>query len=92
MNNCNVSEVNRVHVPEKDVFKSEYSADYLIKLIQDLPDGYRIVFNMYEIEGYSHKEIAETLNISVSTAKTQLFHAKKTLKSKLSKINQDEIY
>lgn len=77
---------------DKDVFKSEYSADYLIKLIQDLPDGYRIVFNMYEIEGYSHKEIAETLNISVSTAKTQLFHAKKTLKSKLSKINQDEIY
>lgn len=77
---------------ETDSFKNTYSAEYLIKLIQELPDGYRIVFNMFEIEGYSHKEIAETLNISVSTAKTQLFHAKRTLKSKLTKINQEEIY
>ncbi len=77
---------------ETDYFKSTYSADYLLKLIQELPDGYRMVFNLYEIEGYSHKEIAESLNISVSTSKTQLFYAKKALKSKLEKINQEEIY
>lgn len=77
---------------ETDIFKKTYSAEYLIRMIQELPVGYRIVFNMYEIEGYSHKEIAEVLDISVSTAKTQLFHAKKTLKNKLAKINKEEIY
>ena len=77
---------------EKDNFKTNYSAEYLINLIQGLPDGYRMVFNLYEIEGYSHKEIAEIMNISISTAKTQLFYAKKTLQKKLTKINQEEMY
>ncbi len=66
-----------------DIFKKNYSAEYLIKLIQQLPDGYRIIFNMYEIEGYSHKEIANELGITVSTSKTQLFHAKRILKNKI---------
>ena len=77
---------------EADIFKKTYSADYLTKLIQELPDGYRVVFNMYEIEGYSHKEIAKELNISVSTAKTQLFHAKKSLKNSLLKIKKEEFF
>jgi RNA polymerase sigma-70 factor (ECF subfamily) len=51
--------------------------------IDALPQGYRIVFNLYEIEGYKHHEIAEMLNISVSTSKTQLFKAKKALQAKL---------
>ena len=77
---------------EKDNFKTNYSAEYLIKLIQALPDGYRMVFNLYEIEGYSHKEIAEIMNISISTAKTQLFYAKKSLQKKLTNINKEEMY
>ncbi len=52
----------------------------LTKLIQQLPDGYKIVFNLYVIEGYSHKEIAEILGISESTSKTQLFKAKGALR------------
>ena len=59
------------------------SAKELTQLIQQLPSGYRVVFNMYVIEGYSHNEIAEKLNISVSTSKTQLFKAKRALKEKL---------
>jgi RNA polymerase sigma-70 factor (ECF subfamily) len=59
------------------------SAKELTQLIQQLPSGYRVVFNMYVIEGYSHKEIAEKLNISESTSKTQLFKAKRALKQKL---------
>lgn len=51
--------------------------------IDTLPDGYRIVFNLYEIEGYKHQEIAEMLHISVSTSKTQLFKAKKILQAQL---------
>lgn len=49
-------------------------------LIQQLPDGYRTVFNMYVIDGFDHKEIAEQLNISPSTSRTQLMKAKKILK------------
>ena len=70
---------------EKDNFKTNYSAEYLINLIQGLPDVYRMVFNLYEIEGYSHKEIAEIMNISISTAKTQLFYAKKNVAKKAYK-------
>lgn len=51
--------------------------------IDALPEGYRIVFNLYEIEGYKHHEIAEMLNISANTSKTQLFKAKKRLQAQL---------
>ena len=58
----------------------------LIKLIQQLPIGYREVFNMYVIDGYSHKEIAGALGISESTSRSQLTRAKKLLKQKISMI------
>ena len=60
------------------------SAKELIEVIQQLPSGYRVVFNMYEIEGYSHREIAEALNISVGTSKSQLSKAKKLLRHQLN--------
>ena len=55
----------------------------LIQVIQQLPSGYRLIFNMYEIEGYAHKEIAKKLNISIGTSKSQLSKAKKVLRQKL---------
>lgn len=55
----------------------------LLKLIQEIPVGYRTVFNLYEVEGYSHKEIAEKLGVSEGTSKSQLFKAKRLLKEKL---------
>ena len=59
----------------------------VLKTIQQLPDGYRVVFNLYAIEGYSHKEIAEKLGISESTSKTQLLKARKKLRNMLIKLN-----
>jgi RNA polymerase sigma-70 factor (ECF subfamily) len=61
----------------------ELSLQELTELIQGLPDGYRMVFNMYVMDGFSHKEISELLNISESTSKTQLFKAKRTLQQRL---------
>ncbi len=55
----------------------------LIRLVQQLPPGYRMVFNLYEIEGYSHKEIAEIMGISINTSKTQLLHARRYLQRKI---------
>lgn len=57
--------------------------EYLEMAIQGLPDGYRTVFTLYEIEGYKHHEIAELLEISTSTSKTQLRNAKVTLRGQL---------
>ena len=62
------------------------AAEYLEKAILSLPDGYRIVFTMIEIEGYSHKEVGEKLGISVGTSKSQLFYAKRKLRKMLENI------
>jgi len=59
---------------------------YLEKAIASLPAGYRAAFTLYEIEGFKHGEIAEMLNISESTSKTQLFKAKRMLVEKLKSI------
>lgn len=61
----------------------------LLNLIQNLPEGYRMVFNLYVMEGYSHKEIAETLGISENTSKSQLSRARKVLQEKLKLINAE---
>lgn len=55
---------------------SSINALELLKIIQKLPAGYRMIFNLYAIEGYKHEEIADKLNISVSTSKSQYMRAK----------------
>jgi len=60
-------------------------AEELMNTLNQLPIGYRMVFNMYAIEGYQHKEIAEKLGISVSTSKTQYLKARKKLQEILKK-------
>lgn len=57
-------------------------------LIDQLPDGYKLVFNLYAIEGYKHAEIAKKLKISESTSKSQLFKARKWLQTSYQKMNQ----
>lgn len=59
----------------------------IIKLVQELPAGYRTVFNLFVIEGYSHQEIADMLNISEGTSKSQLSRAKKMLKLRMKFLN-----
>ena len=56
----------------------------ILKRINEMPNGYKVVFNMYVIEKYSHQEIADLLGISINTSKTQLFKAKKHLQEKLT--------
>lgn len=60
------------------------NSEYLEKLILSLPDGYRAVFLLTEVEGYTHEEAAKILGISAGTSKSQLHHAKKMLKNRLS--------
>lgn len=60
-------------------------AEEMLKLIQSLPEGYRMVFNLYVFENQSHKEIAEVLNISESTSKTQLMRARLHLRKLIAR-------
>ena len=57
--------------------------DYLEKAIKSLPEGYRAVFVLIEVEGYAHKEVAKMLDISEGTSKSQLYHAKRKLRDLL---------
>lgn len=57
----------------------------ILKHIQDLPPRYRMVFNLYELDNYSHKDIAKLLNISVNTSKSNLHRAKSILQTKMQK-------
>jgi RNA polymerase sigma-70 factor (ECF subfamily) len=56
----------------------------LREMVESLPVGYRTVFNLFAIEGYSHQEIADLLGITVSTSKSQLNRARNTLKEKIA--------
>ncbi|MEN0047286.1 MAG: RNA polymerase sigma factor [Bacteroidota bacterium] len=71
-----------LRVTDDEIF-SKLSVQELVGMISMLPTGYRIVFNMYVIEGYTHREIAESLDISVSTSKSQLFKAKAMLRKQV---------
>lgn len=81
-NHLNAEDFNESFQTEEVIF-AKLGLEELTRLIQNLPSGYRIVFNLYVIEGYKHKEIAELLNISVNTSKSQLFKAKALLKKEL---------
>ncbi len=68
---------------------ADLSTREIIEMVQQLPTGYRTVFNLYVIEGFSHKEIASTMGISESSSKSQLHKAKASLKRQLRVIDPD---
>jgi RNA polymerase sigma factor (sigma-70 family) len=74
---------NRLRTEED--FAANLDAETLMKYLQKLPPGYRAVFNLYAVDGFSHEEIAEQLGISIGTSKSQLFKAREYLKKMLDK-------
>lgn len=69
--------------PNYDLASGQLQVEDLLRLVNSLPVGYRTVFNMYAIEGYSHQEIAKRLQISENTSKSQLSRARKMLQKQL---------
>lgn len=65
---------------------SNFADEDLIRMINELPDGCRVVFNLFVVEGYSHAEIADVLGITESTSRSQLVYAKTLLKQKLNSV------
>jgi RNA polymerase sigma factor (sigma-70 family) len=74
----NIEDDTEIEIEEEDL-----SMEFLTKIIQELPDRYRLVFNLYVIDGYSHQDIAEMASISVGTSKSNLARARAILKNKI---------
>jgi RNA polymerase sigma factor (sigma-70 family) len=88
--NSKQNEWNETSIDKAQYYQSEtedvldkISAADLLNLIRELPEGYRMVFNLYVIEGYNHQEIAEMLHISENTSKSQLSRARMALQERL---------
>jgi len=76
---------------ESDIL-DKYDTETLVKLIEELPEGYRTVFNLAAIDGYSHREIGELLDIKESTSRARLNRAKNMLKLKVSTLKNRELW
>lgn len=72
------------HISSDPTILSKLNAEDIIHTIQQLPEGYKMIFNLYHIEGYSHKEIGELLQIGESTSRSQLTKARKMLKTHIT--------
>jgi RNA polymerase sigma-70 factor (ECF subfamily) len=72
-------------IENNDFIVESMMAEDLMKMVQAMPDGYKVVFNMFAIEGYSHSEIADTLGISENTSKSQYSRARAYLRERLEK-------
>jgi RNA polymerase sigma-70 factor (ECF subfamily) len=86
--------VNEEALKAEEVYVEDqpYSLQFLLQCIQSLPDRYRLVFNLYTLDGYSHKEIATRLQISEGTSKSNLSRAKEILRRKITQSNLDTNY
>jgi RNA polymerase sigma factor (sigma-70 family) len=78
-------DVQEIELPEEEMSISGIHFTQLLEMIRGLPQGCQIVFNLFAIEGYSHKEIAEQLGISEGTSKSQFARAKSLLQQRLAK-------
>ncbi len=87
LRNLNLVDIDEVYDQPQNTFDmSGLELKDLLKLVQQLPNGYRLVFNLYVIEGYSHKEIAKQLGITEGASKSQLSRARAILKEKIIKM------
>jgi len=85
-----VDDESNIQIPDTNVSaSSQLSEEELLKLIKNMPTGYRIIFNLHAIEGYNHEEIGEMLNIKASTSRSQLVKARKILQQQI--INMQKI-
>jgi len=89
----NVLNIVTEEIPDEvivDIDEEEISLDFLLNLIQSLPDRYRMVFNLYILDGYSHREISEMLKIAEGTSKSNLARARVILKNKIEMYQESQ--
>jgi RNA polymerase sigma factor (sigma-70 family) len=87
-----IEEISEIKLDDAGIEESEFSEEEIMEIIKNMPDGFRVVFNLYAIEGYKHREIAELLGIDVNTSKSQYSRAKKFIQQKLFELNKEKYY
>jgi RNA polymerase sigma-70 factor (ECF subfamily) len=91
MHVSSLAEADKIQeVPEEEFILSGYNYEDLLRMVQSLAPRYQLIFNLYAIEGYAHKEIAEMLDISEGTSKSQYSRARAILRNMLER--NEEIY
>lgn len=86
-------EIEEVREVDMELFtgeEAEFTQEELLKIIQSIAEGYRMVFNLYAIEGYKHKEIAQMLGIDEATSKSQFYRARKIIQERLLEIQEEK--
>ncbi len=78
--------VSEVKFEERTWGETDFTKEELYQVIHQMPEGYRLVFNLYAVEGYKHREIAEILQIDENTSKSQYSRARRWLQERLIKI------
>ncbi|MCX6257519.1 MAG: RNA polymerase sigma factor [Bacteroidia bacterium] len=86
-----ITDVKESKIDENVVIDADFTQEELLQVIRDLPRGYQMVFNLYAVEGYMHKEIAEMLKIDVNTSKSQFSRARKIIQMKLNELSKERM-
>ena len=86
-----LDEVNETRFEETTWSEADFTREELYNVIHKMPDGYRMVFSLYAVEGYKHREIAEILKIDENTSKSQYSRARRWLQERLIKLKNSEV-
>ena len=84
-----IDEVRETKMEEATFGEADFTQEELLNVIRQMPEGYRMVFNLYAMEGYKHREIAEIMEIDENTSKSQYSRARKWLQDKLLKLKTE---
>jgi RNA polymerase sigma factor (sigma-70 family) len=85
-----LDEVRESKLEDADWSEADFTREELFNIIHRMPEGYRMVFNLYAVEGYKHREIAEILEIDENTSKSQYSRARRWLQERLVRLKQSE--
>ena len=88
-NHYDIEDFREKNIGEKDIGEIEFTNEELLNIISVLPAGYKMVFNLYAIEGFKHKEIAKKMKIDINTSKSQYSRAKKIIQVKLGELKKE---
>jgi len=84
-----VDDLKEINIEDTNLEDCDFTREELLSVIKDLPTGYRIVFNLYAVEGFKHKEIARKMQIDINTSKSQYSRARKLIRHKLAELKKE---
>jgi len=88
---ADIDDIKEKNIGDFEIGDLEFTREEILNVIAELPAGYKMVFNLYALEGYKHKEIAEQLKIDVNTSKSQYSRARKLIQTKLEILGREKL-